>query len=121
MADIQASLDKIMDIDGALGAAIVDYNSGMTLGTISNRDLDMELAAAGNTEVVRSENEIIDKLNLDEEIEDILMSLEDTYHLISIFHRSSDIFIYTVLNREKANLALSRRTIEDINEDMEIS
>ena len=48
-----------MNIDGAIGAAVVDYENGMTLGTIGGRSLDMELAGAGNTEVVRSKKNII--------------------------------------------------------------
>jgi len=53
-----------MDIDGTIGAAIVDDQSGMTLGTIGGADLDMGLAGAGNTEVVRAPKAIIDQLDL---------------------------------------------------------
>jgi len=57
-------LDKLVDVEGAVGAAIVDYESGMTLGPIGGRNLDMELAGAGNTEVARSKKNIIPDLGL---------------------------------------------------------
>lgn len=33
VADIEAALKDAMTIEGALGVALVDYSSGMTLGT----------------------------------------------------------------------------------------
>ena len=53
MASIQESLSALMSIDGALCAAVVDSGSGMLLGSIGS-GVDLELAAAGNTEVVRA-------------------------------------------------------------------
>jgi len=118
--DIQNALDKIMDIDGAVGAAIVDFESGMTLGTIGGRNLDMELAGAGNTEVVRAKKSIIDDLGLDEEIEDILVSLESQYHLIRMCQNHEDVFIYLVIDRAEGNLGLARRSIDKVDEQLRL-
>ncbi|WP_022835828.1 hypothetical protein [Salisaeta longa] len=120
MASIQESLEKIAAIDGAVGAALVDYQSGMTLGTIGGGSMDMELAGASNTEVVRSKKKVIDQLSLDEHIEDILITLESQYHLIRMFHENDNVFTYVVLDRDKANLALSRMTLETIDEELEL-
>ena len=118
--DIQNALDKIMDIDGAVGAAIVDFESGMTLGTIGGGSLDMELAGAGNTEVVRSKKSIIQDLGLDEEIEDILISLESQYHLIRMCQNHEDVFIYLVIDRTQGNLGLARRSIDKVDEQLQL-
>lgn len=120
MADIQESLQKIMDIDGAIGAALVDYKSGMTLGTMGGGKIDMELAGAGNTEVVRAKKSIIDQLKLDEQIQDILVTLGNQYHLIRVFHENEDIFTYVVLNKEKANLALARMQLASVDSELEL-
>lgn len=109
-----------MQIDGAIGAAIVDYESGMTLGTEGGRELDMELAGAGNTEVVRSKKNIIRDLGLDEEIQDILVSMDTQYHLIRMCERHEDIFIYVVINRNQGNLGLARRKIDEIEKQLEL-
>jgi len=114
--NIQDALDEIMNIDGAVGAAIVDYESGMTLGTIGGGSLDMELAGAGNTEVVRSKNDIIHDLGLDEDIEDILISLDSQYHLIRMCERHENVFIYLAIDRSEGNLGLARRAIDQVDQ-----
>ncbi|CAM5235583.1 Secreted protein OS=Streptomyces albaduncus OX=68172 GN=FHS32_002751 PE=4 SV=1 [Streptomyces griseoloalbus] len=49
MASVEVSLKDIMtSVEGALGAAVVDYSSGMALGTMGGgKDLDLTVAAAG--------------------------------------------------------------------------
>jgi hypothetical protein len=110
-----------MNIDGAVGAAIVDYENGMTLGTIGGRGLDMELAGAGNTEVVRSERNIIHDLELEDDIQDLLISLNNSYHLIRMCKHQEDVFIYLVIDRSDGNLGLARRSIDGIDERLELT
>jgi hypothetical protein len=109
-----------MDIDGAVGSAIVDYESGMTLGTVGGRNLDMELAGAGTTEVVRSERNVIHDLEIGGDIEDMLISLEDQYHLVRMCGKHENVFIYLVIDRDQGNLGLSRRSIDKIDERLEL-
>ena len=118
--NIQESLEEVMEIEGAIGAAIVDYENGMTLGTIGGRNLDMELAGSGNTEVVRAKKNIIHDLGLDETIEDILISLDSQHHLIRLCQRHEDIFIYVAIDRSQGNLGLARRAIDDVDETLEL-
>jgi predicted regulator of Ras-like GTPase activity (Roadblock/LC7/MglB family) len=116
--NIQAALTELNEISGAVGAAIVDYENGMTFGTIGGQDLDMELAGAGNTEVVRSKKNIIHDLGLDEEIEDILISLESQYHLIRLCENHEDVFIYMIIDRSEGNLGLARRSIDKVDQKL---
>ena len=120
MLSVREAIDELLDIEGAIGAAIVDYESGMTLGSDGGRNLDMELAGAGNTEVVRSKKNILHDLGIDEEIEDLLISLDTQYHLIRMCDRHEDIFIYTVINRSQGNLGLARRKIDKIEKRLEL-
>lgn len=119
--NIKDSLDEIMEIAGAVGAAIVDYENGMTLGTIGGRNLDMELAGSGNTEVVRAKKNIIHDLEIDEEIEDILISLDNQYHLIRMCGNHENVFIYLAIDRSQGNLGLARRSIDKIDKKLELS
>jgi predicted regulator of Ras-like GTPase activity (Roadblock/LC7/MglB family) len=116
---VQQALGRLMDIEGAIGAAIVDYESGMTLGS-EGRELDMELAGAGNTEVVRSKKNILHDLGIDERIEDLLISLESQYHLIRMCEKHEDVFMYVVINRSQGNLGLARRKIDGIDKKLEL-
>ena len=55
MSNINESLEKLQKVDGFVGAALVDSESGMTLGMLGGgAALNLEVAAAGNTEVVRA-------------------------------------------------------------------
>ncbi|RKS79544.1 hypothetical protein BZB76_1015 [Actinomadura pelletieri DSM 43383] len=83
MANLDLTLKDMMTVDGALGAAVVDYDSGMALGHLGgSKALDLQIAAAGNTEVVRAKVRTMEQLRIKEDIEDILISLSSQYHVI---------------------------------------
>ncbi len=112
MATVNDSLKNILGTDGALCAALVDSNSGMMLGS-AGTGLDLELAAAGNTEVVRSKLKTMKSLGLTDNIEDILITLGKQYHIIRPIQAKAGIFLYLVLDKARANLALARRACAD--------
>lgn len=113
MANINDSLASLMQIDGAMCCAVVDANSGMTLGK-SGTGVDLDLAAAGNTEVVRSKMKTMKSLGLNDAIEDILITLGKQYHIIRPVASKPGLFIYLVLDKGKSNLALARRGVLDV-------
>ena len=65
MAIHQTALKGAMEIEGALGVALVDSGSGMALGTASSpMDLDLDVAAAGNSNVVQAKMRTMADLGL---------------------------------------------------------
>jgi len=123
--NIETALKEAMTIDGAVGVALVDYESGMSLGTLGGGDwLDLDVAAAGNTEVVRSKMRVMSALALNDNIEDILITLRRQYHLIRLIgdgrSSGSALFLYLVLDRERANLALARHHLRRIEGDLTV-
>lgn len=119
MATIKQSLDELLSADGAMCAAIVDSSSGMMLGS-AGTGVDLEIAAAGNSEVVRSKIKVMRQLGLNDVIEDILITLGKQYHIIRPSARKEGVFIYFVLDRAKSNLALARRKVQDVDKDLTI-
>ncbi len=117
MANIKQTLDELMTLDGAMCAAVVDSVSGMMLGSIGS-GVDMELAAAGNTEVVRAKTKTMRSLGLNDVIEDILITLGKQYHIIRPSARKDGVFIYYVLDKARANLAMARRKTLDADKEM---
>ena len=117
MANLNDSLNDWMSMDGALCAAVVDYSSGMMLGSVGT-GVDMELAAAGNTEVVRAKMKTMKALGLNDNIDDILITLGKQYHIIRPSQRLSGIFVYYVLDKARSNLALARRKVADVESNM---
>jgi hypothetical protein len=113
MANLKDSLSELMLIDGAIAMALVDYNSGMMLGS-AGTGVDLEVAAAGNTEVVRAKMKTMKALGLNDEIEDMLITLGKHYHIIRPIATKPGLFFYVVLDRSRSNLALARRKVLDI-------
>lgn len=117
MSIIQQTLDELLSLDGAMCAAIVDSTSGMMLGSAGS-GLDLEVAAAGNTEVVRAKSKVMRALGLNDVIEDILITLGKQYHIIRPSARKEGVFIYYVLDKNRANLAMARRKTADVDKDL---
>ncbi|WP_030714466.1 hypothetical protein [Streptomyces sp. NRRL F-2580] len=124
MANVETTLkEATTTIDGALGAALVDYGSGMALGTVGGgKDLDLAVAAAGNTDVVRAKVRTMEMLGLKDEIEDILITLGSQYHLIRLLkgRGTSGFFLYLALDKGRANLAMARHQLKKIEADLEV-
>ncbi|MGW0941607.1 hypothetical protein ACWD4O_03515 [Streptomyces sp. NPDC002623] len=120
--NIETALKEAMTVDGALGVALVDYESGMSLGTLGGGpQLDLELAAAGNTEVVRSKMRTLASLHMDDTIEDILITLGRQYHLIRpLSSTTGTLFLYLALDRSRSNLALARHSLKKIESTLEV-
>lgn len=117
MATIKQTLDELLTLDGALCASVVDSASGMMLGAAGS-GVDLEVAAAGNTEVVRAKLKTMRSLGLNDVIEDILITLGKQYHLIRPMVRKEGVFMYFVLDKGKSNLALARRKLADVERDL---
>lgn len=120
---IDIALKNVMNIDGALAAALVDYTSGMTLaGASTTKSLDVSVAAAGNTEVVKAKMRTMELLGLDDRIEDILITLGHQHHLIRPLHSrdGAGLFLYLALDKSRGNLALARRQLQSISDNLEL-
>ncbi|MDF4251965.1 hypothetical protein ABZ686_04805 [Streptomyces sp. NPDC006992] len=124
MSNTDASLKEAMSsIDGTIGVALVDYTSGMALGTLGGgKEFDLEVAAAGNTDVVRSKLRTMEHLGIKDEIEDILITLSKQYHLIRLLRAKSGngLFLYIALDAGKANLAMARHQLRRIEANLEV-
>ncbi|MFE3328216.1 hypothetical protein [Streptomyces sp. NPDC059176] len=124
MTNTETCLKEAMTaIEGAVGVALVDYTSGMALGTIGGgKHLDLNVAAAGNTDVVRAKLRAMEMLGLQDEIEDILISLGTQYHLIRLLKTrgSNGLFLYLALDVKRANLAMARHQLRKIEAQLEV-
>lgn len=117
MSQLDTSIQELLSIEGATGAALVDISSGMALASGGSPGFDLTVVAAGNSNVVRAKLKTMNDLGLNGNIEDIMITLSSQYHLINVLNASetSGLFVYLVLDRNTANLALARHKLNAIS------
>jgi hypothetical protein len=116
---IDECLLDAMRLPGALGAALVDWTSGLALGTVGEAPGgDHETTAAEAAELARLAAEHRAFAAGDGEadgppdppVEDVIVSNRDSYHLLRFVPASFDhtVFLHLWLARTDGNLALAR-------------
>lgn len=114
----ESAVAEMLRVDGAMAAAVVDFESGMMLAG-NGHGVDLEIASAGKTELVRVNHKNMDTLGLKTELEDMLITLGNQYHLIRpLVNELEGLFLLLLLDRNKSNLALARRSLKTIEQDM---
>ncbi|MFF9674034.1 hypothetical protein ACF1GS_20450 [Streptomyces eurythermus] len=114
MPGIDECLLEAMRLPGARGAALVDWTSGLALGTVGEAPGgDHETSAAEAAELARLAAEhgtfAATRAGLPP-VEDLIVSNGDSYHLLRFVDTSFDssVFLHLWLGREEGNLALAR-------------
>ncbi len=113
-------LNPLSGIDGFQAGALVDSESGLALATVGG-GIDLELAAAGNTEVINAKRRVAATLNLNDDIEDVLITLGKAYHVLRPLERNPNLFLYLVLDRSRANLAMARHELKSFEKSLDFS
>ena len=109
-----------MKIDGAIASALVDWESGLTLGTVGSPGFDIEYAASGNTAVVKAKMNVMRHLGIRGPIEDILITLANQYHLIRPLAQHPSLYLYVAIDKDKGNLGLARHRLKTIEESLSV-
>jgi CheY-like chemotaxis protein len=109
--EVGRALDEAMQIEGALGVALVDGTSGLALGVAGDgAALSVEPAAAGAADVVQA----LAALGGNDPLEDVMITLGKRYHLIRFVGSERQVFLYLVLDRGRANLGMARHRLAAI-------
>ena len=98
------------EINGFIGASVVDLGTGMSLASISRvANFDLDVAAAYNSEMVKAKYNTIRALGIDTELQDMLLTLSDQLHLIRVL--GNELFVYVAVNSAQSNLAILRSVV----------
>ncbi|WNI24407.1 hypothetical protein [Streptomyces sp. ITFR-16] len=138
MPGIDECLLDVMRLPGARGAAVVDWTSGLALGTIGDSpNGDHEATAAETAEVARmaaeqpafaagspepsaaaSDPEAPQGAGAPPPVEDVIVTTRAGYHILRFVETDFDssVFLHLWLDRAEGNLALARIRLGEMAE-----
>lgn len=107
------------NVSGFIAVAVTEIKTGMSYKSLSvSPSFDPELASAYNLEVVKSKMTAIKALGLEEDIVDIMISLTNQIHIISI-SSNGEYFIYLAVDNAQANLGMTRAILKKYSKEIE--
>jgi CheY-like chemotaxis protein len=119
LGQVEQVLQAAVAIEGALGASLTDWTTCTTVGANQGTgQVDVSLAGGLNCEVVRAKMKTMAALGIRGRIEDILITLDEQYHIIRPLRSCPKLFLYLALDRARSNLALARMKLEMIEKTM---
>jgi predicted regulator of Ras-like GTPase activity (Roadblock/LC7/MglB family) len=104
---LEEVLQKLLSFDGAMCVAVVDSETGMILGKAGS-GVEMDLAAAGASVILRARLASMKAMGGDEQIDDVLISLTSQVQIIHPLPQSPTIFTYLIGDKSKSSLAMAR-------------
>ncbi|MGV3621573.1 MAG: response regulator, partial [Archangium sp.] len=116
--NVRDNLSRLERVDGFLGAALYDMDAGVCVSSVDKGAGQMERAVEGHVELLQAKRRTISKLNLDDDLEDIVITLGRQYHLLRLCRRRPQLFFFLTLDRTKANLAMARYLLSDVERDI---
>ncbi|WP_128375853.1 hypothetical protein [Streptomyces cavernae] len=130
MPGIDECLLEAMRLPGALGAAVVDWTSGLALGTVGDSpNGDHEATAAEAAELARlaaehrafgpeEGSDWSESAGEALPVEDLIVSNRDTYHVLRFVRTTFDssVFLHLWMARSDGNLALARIRLGEMAE-----
>ena len=100
-------LETLLSFQGALCVAVVDSDSGMILG-MAGSGVEMDLAAANASVILRARLASTRALGTKEKIDDMLISLSSQVQIIHPLPSNPSIFTYLIGDKSKSSLAMAR-------------
>jgi hypothetical protein len=104
---LEEVLQKLLSFDGAMCVAVVDSETGMILGKAGS-GVEIDLAAAGASIILRARLASTRALGTNEKIDDVLISLTNQVQIIHPLPSNPSIFTYLIGDKAKASLAMAR-------------
>lgn len=107
------------NVNGFIAVAVTEIESGLSFGNLTiDPSFDPELAAAYNLEVVKAKLSAVKALGLNQDIEDILITLSNQIHIIDI-SPNKKFMIYLAADATKANLGMTRAILRKHKAEVE--
>jgi len=114
-AKIAAALTQAMQLDGALGVALANWELDQCLGIQGGGEgLRIEVAVSGNCRVMRAMSACMARVGQKGGPQDIIIALDTQLHILTPLAAHDRLFLYVALDRSRGNLVLARHRLAKI-------
>lgn len=119
-ARARQALGEMLSIDGLLGCAVVDSTTGLVLARESREDqpADLDLSAAASAQVLRAHRLAARNMGLSEQIDEVMVSAGARQQVLRTVTRHPDLFLMALLDKHRANLALARYKLMEVEKSL---
>jgi predicted regulator of Ras-like GTPase activity (Roadblock/LC7/MglB family) len=119
-ASAREALADMLAIDGLLGCAVVDGTTGLVLAREAREDqpADLDLSAAASAQVLRSHRMAARSMGLTDQIDEVMVSAGPRQQVLRTVSRHPDLFLMALLDKQRANLALARYKLMEIEKSL---
>lgn len=109
-----AALQTLRQVDGFVGAAMVNVDTGKIVQELGAEGETMELIAATQASIIRANRKVMHRLSASDDVEDLLLTLGRQYHLVRPLRPGAALFLYLVLTRQTASLGYARLALAEV-------
>ncbi len=120
MASMKQTLDDALKIDGAIAAAIANWDAGLCLATAGGgARLNIGAVASGHGHVLKARM-LSAAAGVGRAIQEILITLEDQVHLIRPLRGSERLFMCLAIEKATGNLGIARHRLHGLESKLDM-
>lgn len=119
MANMKQTLDDALKIEGAIAAAIANWDAGLCLAAAGGgARLNIGAVAAGYCHVLKARMMSV-AAGVGRTVQEMLITLEDQVHLIRPLRRSERLFMCLAIDKATGNLGIARHRLNGLDSGLE--
>lgn len=120
MASMRQTLEEALEIDGAIAAAIANWDAGLCLASAGGGPrLNIGAVATGHGQMLKARMAGV-AAGLSRAIQDVLVTLEDQVHLIRPLRRRERLFLCLAIDKATGNLGIARHRLQGLEAGLDM-
>lgn len=120
MPNMKQTLEEALKIDGAIAAAIANWDAGLCLASAGGGSrLNIGAVAAGHCQVMKARMASA-AAGTSRAIREILITLDDQVHLIRPLRRRERLFMCLAIDKSTGNLGIARHRLQGLEAGLDM-
>lgn len=112
------SFKPLLELQGLLAAVVVDSDTGRVVASAERNAIDVERAAVANSQVVQAVRRARRILQMDDALDEIIVSTDREYQLIRLLDPGGPHFFLLSLDKNTTTLALAQITLSRLRDSV---